>query len=51
VLVNSDSEDERGIREEGEGRETGHNMFIVSLVHLVVSLDSIAAGADFIEFE
>jgi hypothetical protein len=51
VLVDSDSEDERGIREEEEGRETGHNMFTVSLVRSVVSLDFIAAGADFIEFE
>jgi hypothetical protein len=51
VLVDSDSEDKRGIREEGEGRETRHNMFTVSLVRSVVSLDSVAAGADFIEFK
>jgi hypothetical protein len=47
VLVNSDLEDKRGIREKG----TRQNMFIVSLVRSVVSLDSVAAGADFIEFE
>jgi hypothetical protein len=51
VLVNSNSEDKRGIREKEEGRETEHNMFTVSLVRLIVSLDSIATGADFIEFE
>jgi hypothetical protein len=38
-------------REEGKGRETGDNMFTVSPVQSVVSLDSVAAGADFIEFE
>jgi hypothetical protein len=32
VLVDNNSEDERGIREEEERRETGHNMFTVSLV-------------------
>jgi hypothetical protein len=32
MLVNSDSEDKREIREEEERRETGHNMFTVLLV-------------------
>jgi hypothetical protein len=32
VLINSDSKDKRGIREKEERRETGHNMFIISLV-------------------
>jgi hypothetical protein len=51
VLVNSDPKDKREIREEGEGRQTRQNMFTVSLVRSVVSLDSVTAGADFIEFE
>jgi hypothetical protein len=51
VLVNSDPKDKREIREKGEGRQTRQNMFIVSLVQSVVSLDSVAAGADFIKFE
>jgi hypothetical protein len=32
VLVDSDSEDKKGIREEEERRETEHNMFTVLLV-------------------
>jgi hypothetical protein len=51
VLVNSDSEDKRKIKKEEERRETGHNMFTVLLVRLVVSLDFIAANVDFIEFK
>jgi hypothetical protein len=51
VLVDSDSEEEREIREEEERRKTRNNMFTVSLVRSVVSLDSVAASADFIEFE
>jgi hypothetical protein len=51
VLIDSDSEDKRGIRKEGEGRKTGHNMFTLSLVRSVVFLDSVAASADFIEFK
>jgi hypothetical protein len=51
VLVDSDLEDKRGIREKEEGRETEYNMFIVLLVWLVMFLDFIAASADFIEFE
>jgi hypothetical protein len=51
VLVNSDPKDKREIREEGEGRQTRQNMFIVSLVQLVISLDSVVAGADFMEFK
>jgi hypothetical protein len=51
LLVDNNSEDKRGIRKEGERREIRHNMFTVSLERSVVSLDSVAAGADFIEFE
>jgi hypothetical protein len=51
VLINSDSKDKRGIRKEEERRETGHNMFTVLLVQLIVSLDSIATNTDFIEFK
>jgi hypothetical protein len=51
VLINSDLKDKRGIREEKERRETRHNMFIVSLVRSVMSLDFIAASTDFIEFK
>jgi hypothetical protein len=32
VLIDSDLEDEREIREEEERRKTGHNMFTVLLV-------------------
>jgi hypothetical protein len=32
VLVNSDLEDKKRIKEEKEERETRHNMFIVSLI-------------------
>jgi hypothetical protein len=49
VLIDSDSEDKTGIREKGGGRETRHNMFIVLSVRSIVSLDSVAASADFIE--
>jgi hypothetical protein len=51
VLIDSDSKNKRGIRKEEERRKTRHNMFTVSLVQSVMFLDSIAAGADFIEFE
>jgi hypothetical protein len=51
VLVDSNSEDKRGIRKERERRETRCNMFIVLLVRSIVFLDSVAAGADFIELE
>jgi hypothetical protein len=51
VLVNSNPKDKRGIREEEEERQTRQNMFIVSLVQLVISLDSVVISADFIEFE
>jgi hypothetical protein len=45
VLVDSDLEDKREIRVEGEGRDIRHNKFTVSLKRSVVSLDSVAAGS------
>jgi hypothetical protein len=51
VLINNNLKDKRGIREKEKKRETRHNMFTISLVQSVMSLDSIATNTDFIEFE
>jgi uncharacterized integral membrane protein len=51
VLINSDLKDKRKIKKNKKRRKTGHNMFIVLLIQLIIFLDFIAINTDFIEFK